>query len=704
MVGLAGCSDSVTIKTGSDDENTNENNGSTETPDIDTAGFSFSYDETAKQARIEFTGGAAIDAGNVQIRHDAGREVLWAELGSTIAGPREDIEAGATAVLGPEILNWEAPIGGGETIRLIYTGKETPATLERYTPPGETDIGTTVPASISGFSIDASSNQQLRISFISDKQLETAEVTITGAEPHSLTLTDFTDQQTGSESYQYEATVTVGSYGVYRATLEGATDINGRDSTSGQRITDTTDLTSSTEDTTPPRIDAFSISSPSSQGIRVSFESSERLTIIEVDVSGSDSFSLSRAAFSETEAGGAYSYEATAEINSSGSYTATLNQAIDQSDNDGAEGQSVSVSVGSPPGQSQLEAPFTETFDSGIGDWTVDQRFRLPEQGPNPGDGGYSDQYGGSVRLRVDGGPSTIGVGHPTTGIDAGTTISTTVQIEASGSQPGNISLALFAPDSDDEVDARFTNDGNVTSGEIEINGTVEEDYPEGTEIRVWADVWPGEFTAYVTEIGAGSEQSNTTSDVLDDFEDTSQLDWEITDGGRSNLTFSDESARGSHSLYFEDSSNRIIIRKSMGDISKPQLLSYWFKYQSQNDNNFRISLLGNNNMKLIEIREYNQTVHYKNRRTPGVLNNPIADISQNVWYQVELSNIDFESGTLDINITAIGGETIGSVTDISFWDEIEKVDDIRIVNSLESRSDGPGLADPLWIDHIIRK
>jgi hypothetical protein len=346
MVGLAGCSDSVTIEAGSDDEDTDENDESTETPDIDTAGFSFSYDEAAKQARVEFTGGAAIDAGNVQIRHDAGREVLWAELGSTTAGPEEDIETGAVAVLGPEILNWEAPIESGETIRLIYTGKETPATLERYTPPGETDTGTTVPASISEFSIDASSDQQLRISFIADKQLETFRVTITGAESHSLTMTDFSEQQTDSRSYQYEATVTVGSDGTYRATLDEATDISGRDSTSGQRITDTTDLTTSAEDTTSPRIDAFSIAAPSSQSLRISFDSSERLSTIRVRITGQESTTLSESDFTVTETGSEnYTYEATFTINSEGTFTAKLNRASDSSGNNGAVGQEVSITT-----------------------------------------------------------------------------------------------------------------------------------------------------------------------------------------------------------------------------------------------------------------------------------------------------------------------------------------------------------------------
>jgi hypothetical protein len=166
-------------------------------------------------------------------------------------------------------------------------------------------------------------------------------------------------------------------------------------------------------------------------------------------------------------------------------------------------------------GESQIELPFTEQFEDGLNGWTVDQRYRLP-RGSNPGDGGYSDKYGGSVRLHVDGGPSTIGVGHETTGIDAGTTITATAEVEARSSQPGNISVAIFAPDGDDSPDARSSNDGDVTSGETAVSLTAEEAYPAGSEIRVWSDVWPGEFSAYVTEITTRPPETPESSPYTD--------------------------------------------------------------------------------------------------------------------------------------------------------------------------------------------
>jgi hypothetical protein len=197
------------------------------------------------------------------------------------------------------------------------------------------------------------------------------------------------------------------------------------------------------------------------------------------------------------------------------------------------------------------------------------------------------------------------------------------------------------------------------------------------------------------------TENINTDSDVFEDFED-SQLDWQITDGERSNLTFTDESAQGSQALYLEDSSNRVIIRKGLEEVNQPQFLSYWFKYRSQRDNNFRVSPFGGNDQKLIEIREFGQTVHYKNAGGSGVTSRPIANINQDVWYRVELSNIDFESETLDIRVKDADGATINSATGVSFANGVDNVDYIRILNGLEARSGQPGAADPLWIDHII--
>lgn len=198
-----------------------------------------------------------------------------------------------------------------------------------------------------------------------------------------------------------------------------------------------------------------------------------------------------------------------------------------------------------------------------------------------------------------------------------------------------------------------------------------------------------------------GSGESGNQTDVFDDFEDTTQLDWEVVEGPRSDLQFVDESAHGSHSLYFVESSSQTIIRRKLNEPSQISLFSFWFKYRSQRDNNFRVSLFGENNRKLIEIREFGQTVHYKNRGGDGVTSEPVADVEQDVWIQVELSGIDFESQTLDIAVKDAAGETLGSVTKVRFWNPVANVDSVRIADQLRARSGQPGAADPLWIDYI---
>lgn len=132
MIGLAGCIDGIAPDSLSGDD------GSSAATDLDNAGFGFDYDGEAQRVTIEFTGGAQIAAGTLQIRYNDERRATWAELGSTTAGPDEDIEPGASAVVGPDVLNWETPIRGSGLIRLVYVGKETPATLERFRLSGST--------------------------------------------------------------------------------------------------------------------------------------------------------------------------------------------------------------------------------------------------------------------------------------------------------------------------------------------------------------------------------------------------------------------------------------------------------------------------------------------------------------------------------------------------------------------------------------
>ena len=360
MVGLAGCSDSVTVETGSDDdteETDTESDDTTEessnqSPNLESVDLSFSYSEPEQQVTIEFAGGADIQAGNVRIQQGSETQVSWNELGSTTAASDQNISPGATAVLGENILNWGQTVAEDDLIRVVYTGRDSPATLERYSPPESTDSESTVPASISGFTLESSGEQQLQVSFDSSKQLGTIEVAITGAESATLARTDFTEGASGNGTYTYSASYEASSDGSYSAEITQAADTDGTNALNGENISDTASINTESQpsDTTPPSISAFSIANPSGQKIRISFDSTEEIDTIRVAISGPETATLSTADFSQASTTGEQiTYQAMYELGTDGVYTAEMIEATDTAGNNGATGAQVSVEVNTAP-------------------------------------------------------------------------------------------------------------------------------------------------------------------------------------------------------------------------------------------------------------------------------------------------------------------------------------------------------------------
>jgi hypothetical protein len=96
-------------------------------------------------------------------------------------------------------------------------------------------------------------------------------------------------------------------------------------------------------DTTPPEISDFRADNPDGRTVTVSFEASEPLSEIEVDVGGDGSATLSTDAFDESGSG-PYTYTATYGAESDGTYEFTLGTA-QSAGGDGASGQSATVTV-----------------------------------------------------------------------------------------------------------------------------------------------------------------------------------------------------------------------------------------------------------------------------------------------------------------------------------------------------------------------
>jgi len=211
----------------------------------------------------------------------------------------------------------------------------------------------------------------------------------------TLNTDNFSEAVSGG-IYTYEATYEASSDGDYTATLNEASDGNGNDGADGEAV-------SLSVDTTAPSISSFSISTTSGQDIQISFISTEPVSTLEVSISGEEDATLTLSDFNETVSGEEYNYEATYQASSGGDYTATLIEASDSDDNDGAGSESASVTVPTDGIVAEDELisrwPFEENFEDGVGD----NNATVVEGSPTTGDysGRTATSFDGDVAMRV---------------------------------------------------------------------------------------------------------------------------------------------------------------------------------------------------------------------------------------------------------------------------------------------------------------
>lgn len=175
----------------------------------------------------------------------------------------------------------------------------------------------------------------------------TVDATITNTGAMSGTQTIRLEDTGFSNSQQDTTDETLGPGQSRTVTLEWPTSSG--DAGSGDvtvESDDDSDATQVTVDTPAPTISSFSATNPSGQDIVVSFDSDEQLSTISVSLTGPESATLTEADFSETNNGGSYTYQGTYSASTTGDYTATLDTAVDADGNDGASGQSDTVTVG----------------------------------------------------------------------------------------------------------------------------------------------------------------------------------------------------------------------------------------------------------------------------------------------------------------------------------------------------------------------
>jgi hypothetical protein len=201
----------------------------------------------------------------------------------------------------------------------------------------------TVAPTISNVTLQNDGSDNLDLSFDSSETLSSLSITVDGpnaTDVYSFNLSDFTESggtYTLSTTQSYNDGV-----GTYTAIVDSAVDSSGNNGANGE--SDTYQLL----DSTAPTIYNFGSTNPQNQDIEVSFDSDKQLGNstgdITVSISGAETGTLNRGDFTET-GNAPYTYTGTYVGSTDGDYTTTLDDAKDSAGNNGASGQSDTVTV-----------------------------------------------------------------------------------------------------------------------------------------------------------------------------------------------------------------------------------------------------------------------------------------------------------------------------------------------------------------------
>ncbi|RLM49282.1 PGF-pre-PGF domain-containing protein [Halorubrum sp. Atlit-28R] len=220
----------------------------------------------------------------------------------------------------------------------------------------------TTPPTLSNLSVTNPSGRQVRVHFDADEPIDTVAVEFSGPETASVS----TDNPTVVDG-SYVVGYTGNTDGEYTATVTGAVDAFGNDAPDRSGTVNVTTAT--------PIISGFAASNPSGQNVTVAFGSDEPLANVTVDISGAESATLTEAAFATN----GNTYTATYEGSSNGTYTAVLRTAADADGDDGASGQTNSVTVG--PTDAAPAGPAVSDFSATS---PADRRLRVSFRSDTP--------------------------------------------------------------------------------------------------------------------------------------------------------------------------------------------------------------------------------------------------------------------------------------------------------------------------------
>lgn len=200
-----------------------------------------------------------------------------------------------------------------------------------------------------------------------------------------------------------------------------------------------------------------------------------------------------------------------------------------------------------------------------------------------------------------------------------------------------------------------------------------------------------------------GGAESSSQRVTFDSFEAGDEFEWSVELGSRSRLEFDTESVVGEHSLFFKRDRTDTPTQISRAiDGAAMREFSFWFKYDSENNNNFRVMLKDASNTNIIVVQEGNEATRYwdPERKGGSRKNTRIGRANPNTWYNVVVSGIDFEANTATISVYDSGGGFVNGVEDVGFWESADEISKVTINDGL-GRNGNP---EPLWIDHMTYK
>lgn len=176
--------------------------------------------------------------------------------------------------------------------------------------------------------------------------------------------------------------------------------------------------------------------------------------------------------------------------------------------------------------------------------------------------------------------------------------------------------------------------------------------------------------------------------DIYEDFNDGDLNGWNFDNGDSSAYSTTTSKAwEGSHSLFFDRSASSMPGNNDLAILnitdSTPSQLSHVVMKTGDSSNNHHMEQIYMGEFDRMTKFSFDNDGHLNYRESSSW--NHIADVDNNTFYKIKMTNIDYGSNTFDIEVENESGGTVATVTGANFENSASKVAEIRIYHGLES-------------------